>query len=125
MTLLTALAVGIAGGAGAVARFVVDGAVRSRMRTAIPVGTMLVNVLGSLLIGVLAGLGSTGWVPSEASVVAGIGFLGGFTTFSTASVETVRLIQSGRPGRGAVNALATAALCLAAAAAGLVAGSSF
>jgi CrcB protein len=124
MSLWTVLALGAAGGLGAVARFVLDGAVRARLRTAIPVGTMTINVLGSLLLGALAGLVAGGHLPAVAGTVAGIGFLGGFTTFSTASLETVRLIQSRRPGRGLVNAFGTAVLAVAAAAAGLAVGTS-
>ena len=112
----------LAGGLGAGARFVLDGAIRARGRTTLPVGTMLINVSGSLALGLLAGLVLANRLPAEVQTVAGTGFLGGYTTFSTASVETVRLIQSGRPGTGLLNALGTMVLALAAAAGGLAAG---
>jgi len=112
----------LAGGLGAGARFVLDGAIRARGRTTLPVGTMLINVSGSLVLGLLAGLVLANRLPAEVQTVAGTGFLGGYTTFSTASVETVRLIQSGRPGTGLLNALGTMVLALAAAAGGLAAG---
>ena len=112
----------LAGGLGAGARFVLDGAIRARGRTTLPVGTMLINVSGSLVLGLLAGLVLANRLPAEVQTIAGTGFLGGYTTFSTASVETVRLIQSGRPGTGLLNALGTMALALAAAAGGLAAG---
>jgi len=112
----------LAGGLGAGARFVLDGAIRARGRTTLPVGTMLINVSGSLVLGLLAGLVLANRLPAEVQTIAGTGFLGGYTTFSTASVETVRLIQSGRPGTGLLNALGTMVLALAAAAGGLAAG---
>ncbi len=97
MTLLVALA----GGLGAAARFLVDGAIADRSRLSVPIGTLVVNVLGSFLLGAL-----TGWSLGHAAsdglrAVLGTGFLGGFTTFSTASVELVRLARAGR-GRAAV-----------------------
>jgi CrcB protein len=61
-------------------------------------------------------------LPLEVQAIAGTGFLGGYTTFSTASVETVRLVQSGRPGTGLLNAVGTMVLALAGAAGGLAAG---
>lgn len=123
MSVLLVLLVGAAGGLGAVARFMLDGVVRSRFRTAIPWGTVAINVVGSGLLGLLAGLGLAGGMPPDIEVIAGIGFLGGFTTFSTASVETVRLLQSGRVGRGLINALGTAILALLAAGVGVAVGS--
>ncbi|MBG6189728.1 CrcB protein [Arthrobacter sp. CAN_A212] len=123
MSVLLILLVGAAGGCGAVTRFMLDGVVRSRFRTAIPWGTVAINVVGSGLLGILAGLGLRGGMPLDPEMIAGVGFLGGFTTFSTASVETVRLLQSGRVGRGLINAMGTATLALLAAGAGLAVGS--
>ncbi|WP_026552797.1 CrcB family protein [Arthrobacter sp. H20] len=125
MSVLLVLLIGAAGGLGAVTRFMLDGVVRFRFATAIPWSTVAINVLGSGLLGLLAGLALGGGLPVELELAAGVGFLGGFTTFSTASVETLRLIQSGRVGRGLVNALGTAALALLAAAAGVAVGSLF
>lgn len=122
MSVLAVLLIGAAGGLGAVTRFVVDGMVRSRVATAIPWGTVIINVLGSGLLGLLVGLALGGGVPEKLELVVGVGFLGGFTTFSTASVETVRLIQSGRVGKGWVNAVGTALLAVLAAGAGVAIG---
>ena len=122
MSVLLILLVGVAGGTGAVARFMLDGAIRARFTTAIPWSTVIINILGSGLLGLLGGLALGEQIPLAAELVLGVGFLGGFTTFSTASVETARLIQSGRLGRALVNALGTAALALLAAAAGVAAG---
>lgn len=93
MTPLLFAAVCLAGGVGATLRFVVDGLVRSRVRTAFPVGTALINVTGSFVLGILAGLTLGALLPPEWELVLGTGVMGGYTTFSTASIETLRLIQ--------------------------------
>ena len=120
---MTVLLLALAGGAGAAARFLVDGLVRARFRTGLPWGTIVINVSGSLLLGLLAGLVMRHHVPSSLQAILGTGFLGGYTTFSTASVETVRLVQSGRTGLALLNALGTMAAGVGTAAAGLALGS--
>lgn len=109
----------LAGGVGAAARFVADGAVRARIAGSFPLGILLINVTGSLALGVVAGLVLYGGLAPAVEVVVGTGFLGGFTTFSTASVDTVRLIGAGRYLAALGYALGTAAASLAAAAIGL------
>jgi CrcB protein len=116
---LTILLLGLAGGLGAGTRFVVDGLVRSRLRTALPVGTIAINITGSFLLGLVAGAVIVHAAPPELQAIAGTGFLGGYTTFSTASFETVRLIQSRRTGWALLNSVGTAAAAVGAAAAGL------
>ncbi|WP_441005451.1 fluoride efflux transporter FluC [Arthrobacter sp. PsM3] len=116
---MTILFLGLAGGLGAGTRFVVDGLVRSKLRTALPVGTIAINVTGSFLLGLVAGAVIVHAAPVELQAVAGTGFLGGYTTFSTASFETVRLIQSRRTGLALLNGIGTAAAAVGAAAAGL------
>ena len=118
---MIALWVALAGGAGAVARFVVDSAWRARQRPgAPPWGTLIVNVSGSLLLGLVAGLVLFAGTPAVWRTVLGTGFCGGYTTFSTTSFETVRLVQQGRYRMALVNAAGTLVLCVAAAAVGLV-----
>ncbi len=119
MNVLTILLLGLAGGLGAGTRFVVDGLVRSRLRTALPVGTIAINVTGSFLLGLVAGAVIVHAAPVELQAIAGTGFLGGYTTFSTASFETVRLIQSRRTGLALLNGIGTAVAAVGAAAAGL------
>jgi CrcB protein len=123
VNVLTVLLLGLAGGLGAGTRFVVDGLVRSRFRTALPVGTIAINVTGSFLLGLVAGAVIARAAPVELQAIAGTGFLGGYTTFSTASFETVRLIQSRRTGLALLNGLGTALAAVGAAAVGLAVGS--
>ena len=104
---LVALAGALAGGAGAVLRFVVDGAIMARLarRTrgaAYPWGVTVVNLSGSFAIGVLVGAFSPGHV---LATVLGVGLLGGYTTFSTASYDTVQLLRRGRFGAGLANGI--------------------
>lgn len=113
------LAIALAGGAGAATRFVVDGLIVARARTALPVATLLVNVSGSLLIGLLTGAALFHGLGPTWLVAAATGFCGGYTTFSTAMIETVRLVQSGEWRWAVANAVGTLLLCLAAAAAGV------
>lgn len=85
----------LSGGLGAVARYVVTGAVQARVEGTFPWGTAVVNVTGALLLGVLTGALRGGFVPLDVGVVLGGGFLGAYTTFSTWMVETLRLAESG------------------------------
>lgn len=124
MTALDVLLVAVGGALGAPARFVLDSAVTARSRPvapAVPPGTLVVNTLGALLLGVLAGLAPTGTAPAWL-LLGGTGFCGAFTTFSAASLEAVRLAGRGRWGAAAATATAHLALSLAAAALGLAAG---
>ena len=111
--------VGLAGSAGAAARFVSDGAVRARVASRVPVATIAINVSGSLLLGVLTGLVAFHHATSTLALVAGTGFCGGFTTFSTSSFETVRLLQQGDLRAAGINTAVTITGALAAAAAGV------
>ncbi|MGO4301940.1 fluoride efflux transporter CrcB [Leifsonia sp. RAF41] len=119
MTALLVLAVAAAGGVGAVARFVLDGALRSWLRVGFPIGTTIINVTGSFLLGLVTGLALAHGLPPEWRAVLGTGFLGGYTTFSTASYETVRLAQQRRYRAALVNGVGMLVLALAAAGLGL------
>lgn len=85
--------VAIAGGVGATSRYVLDSLVQRALRSVMPVGTLVVNVVGSFILGLLGGLVAHHGVPDAYRAVVGVGFCGGLTTFSTASFETVRLVR--------------------------------
>ncbi|MGU3431557.1 fluoride efflux transporter CrcB [Actinomycetes bacterium M1A6_2h] len=108
-----------AGALGAVIRFVLDSEIKTRVGHPFPVGTFVINVAGSLILGVVAGLVMFSGQPSAWQSVVGTGFCGGFTTFSTASVETVRLIQNGRHRVAAANLVSNALVCIGACGLGL------
>ena len=93
MSLMVFGAVCVAGGVGAALRFITDGLVRARFRTVFPSGTAFINATGSFLLGVLVGLSLASALPQNWVLILGTGVMGGYTTFSTASVETMRLVQ--------------------------------
>lgn len=114
--------VALAGGAGAGLRFVVDGWVRARLGDRFPWGTWLVNLSGSFALGLVTGLAAGAVLPADLRLVLGSGLLGGYTTFSTASVDTVRLAQQGRYGAAVGNGVGMLVVAVAAAAAGYALG---
>lgn len=109
--------VALAGGLGAGSRFILDGVLTARLRPSLPLGTVVINVLGSFLLGALAAWGAAGGSTSVVAVL-GVGFLGGFTTFSTASVELVLLLRERRRLTAVMLGAAMLLLALAAAALG-------
>ena len=123
MTPLLFLGLALAGGAGAAVRLVLDGLIRARVGARLPWGTLTINVSGSLLLGLLTGLAHPGGLPEGWEVVLGTGFLGGYTTFSTAAYETVRLAEQRRWGAAAAHGVGQVVLATALAALGYLAGS--
>jgi CrcB protein len=113
------LLIAAAGGVGAVVRALLIHHVGLRRADPLPVGTLLVNASGSLLLGVLTGLSLYHGLGSHALAVAGVGLCGGYTTWSTASWETVHLVHTGHRVQAIVYTLGSLAVCLAAATAGL------
>jgi fluoride exporter len=109
VTALVVVGVGLLGGAGALARFLLDGAVASRLGRVFPYGTLAVNLSGALVLGVLHGAGAGG----DALRLAGTGLLGAYTTFSTWTLESHRLGEDGRTRLGVANLLVSLALGLA------------
>lgn len=105
MTPLLFLVVALAGGLGATLRLVLDGLVQARVHTTLPLGTLLINVVGSLVLGLVTGLTLALWLPDAWHLVLGGGLMGGFTTFSTASYETVRLARDRRSLAALANGL--------------------
>jgi len=109
----------LAGGAGAVTRFGVDGVLTARTPGYFPWATLVINLTGSLLLGVLTGLTLHHGSPADVKAVLGTGFCGGYTTFSTASVEAVRLARRGDLVAALTQLVASAGGTLAAAALGI------
>jgi fluoride exporter len=107
-----------AGGLGAIARFVLDTAVSERAGRALPFGTLAVNLTGAFVLGALSGAG----VGGDALRLAGTGFVGAYTTFSTWMLESHRLAEEGERSAAALNVAGSLVLGFGAAAPGRAVG---
>ena len=113
--LLLAFLVAIAGGVGAMLRFVIDMTIPAKVRARFPWGTWLINITGSFVLGLIAGpLTGAVWGP-----IFTIGLLGGYTTFSAASLETVSLAEDGHWGPALFYGLGTLVVSVLAALGGI------
>jgi fluoride exporter len=99
VSLSLALGVGLVGGLGSIARFLLDGAVTGRSGVRFPVGTLVVNLSGAFMLGVLVGAA----IRQDAYRLAGTGLIGAFTTFSTWMFESHRLGEDGELRLGVLN----------------------
>jgi CrcB protein len=118
MSLAAWLAVAALGGAGSLARFLLDGWISARSARGLPLGTLAVNASGSLLLGLVAGIALHG----EGLVLLGTATIGSYTTFSTWMFETHRLSEDGALWDVAGNVLLSVALGLSAVALGRAIG---
>lgn len=116
-----ALAVALGGAVGAVLRFLVDRGITVRWAPTFPAATLLINVTGSFVLGVVTGLSAV--LGPVWTLALGTGLCGGYTTFSTAMVDAVRLAREQRAGAAVVSVLGTVLWSLLAVAAGLTLGS--
>lgn len=103
MSGLVWLAAGLLGGVGALVRFLLDGLVSERAAGEFPWGTLVVNLSGALVLGLLAGVALRG----DALVLAGTATLGSYTTFSTWMLETDRSVEDGRTAAAIANVALT------------------
>ncbi len=105
--------IGIFGGLGCMARFLASGWTHQLFGRSLPYGTLLVNIVGSFLLGLLMTFGLRGTLFSpELRLGLTVGFLGGFTTFSTFSYETIRLLEEGSLWQAGVNVTLNLSVCL-------------
>ncbi len=94
---MTWVVVGAFGALGAVTRYGVSGVVQRLRKAPFPIGTLVVNLTGAFGAGLLLGIATGRDVPDSVLLAAGVGFLGGYSTFSTWMVETVLAAESGGP----------------------------
>lgn len=116
------LAVGIGGAIGSIVRYLVGEWASGKLGAAFPWGTLLINGLGSLVLGVIVGATAAGRLPPSGKLLLGTGFCGGFTTFSTFSVETMALLEKNELATAALYLTSSVGLGLAGAALGLFVG---
>ena len=119
---MTVLLVALGAAVGAPARYLTDRAVRSRHGSLFPWGTFTVNVVGSLLLGVVTAAAVHGRVGAPALALVGTGFCGALTTYSTFSYESLRLAERAAWRETVANVAGSVAAGLAAAAVGWVVG---
>jgi CrcB protein len=106
------------GGAGAIARFLLDGAIGARTGRPFPFGTLVINLSGAFLLGLLTGLD----LAPDALLITGTATIGSYTTFSTWMLESQRLTEDGDARGAAVNLLVSLVLGVAMAALGRTIG---
>ena len=112
---MTVVLVALGAAVGAPLRYLVDRAVQARHDSVFPWGTFVVNVVGSLVLGVLAGGSSAHGVPGSVTALLGMGLCGALTTYSTFGYETVRLLEERAGLYALLNAVASVAAGLGAA----------
>lgn len=112
--------IAIFGASGCLSRYLVSGWVYSLLGRGLPYGTLAVNIIGSLLLGlIMEGSLRSAILPADIRVGLTVGFMGGFTTFSTFSYETVRLLEEGSYLQAGGNVLLNVLICLVFAALGI------
>jgi CrcB protein len=108
------LVICLGGAIGTGLRYLASGFAARWLGADFPYGTLIVNIVGSFLIGLIQQIGTTTLVMPEATrLFLTVGIMGGLTTYSSFSYETVRLVEVGAWGQAWTNVLATTALCLA------------
>ncbi|MBQ1025243.1 fluoride efflux transporter CrcB [Micromonospora sp. C95] len=112
---MTVILVALGAAVGAPLRYLVDRAVQARHDSVLPWGTLVVNVVGSFLLGVLIGGAAVGAVPGSLVALLGVGLCGALTTYSTFGYETVRLFEDGARLPALINAAVSVGAALGAA----------
>ena len=118
MNVVIWVAVALIGGAGSVARFLLDGAISAAAGRDFPFGTMAVNLSGAVILGLLTGLA----LGNNEALLAGTAAVGSYTTFSTWMLETQRLAEERQHRKAIANVVVSLVLGVAAAAAGRLIG---
>jgi fluoride exporter len=113
--------IALGGAVGSLLRYLAGGAVQRTSASGFPLGTMVVNVSGCFLIGILVRQFLNMQLSNDLRALLIVGFCGGYTTFSTFSAEAITLAESGEYARASVYVLLSVTLCLVATVAGMAA----
>jgi fluoride exporter len=119
------VAVGVGGFIGAPCRYFLDRVVSNRFTSGLPWGTFTINITGSFILGFLTGLSLHHHLPELAKALLASGFCGAYTTFSTFTFETFRLLEDGQLIEAGGNVVVSVLVGLAGAAAGVGLGLAF
>lgn len=119
---MTPIFIALAGSVGAVSRFIFDNYIKAKYNSEFPWATFVINVTGSLMLGLVAGVLLKYKYFNDIGTIIGVGFCGGYTTFSTASFETVRLLEKRRYAAASANAIGGLGATIIAASIGIVIG---
>lgn len=114
--------VGLAGATGAVARYLLGRLIGEKLSPSFPLGTLIINVSGALFIGFILALTTKKLISPLAQSILATGFLGGYTTFSTMSWESVQLLRGGSRRQGLLYLVGNVVPGLLAAALGMLLG---
>jgi CrcB protein len=120
MTVMLWLGIGLAGGAGAVLRFLLDGRVSARLGSGFPYGTLSVNLSGAGILGFISAV----VLNPQLALIVGTGVMGGYTTFSTWMFDSQRLSEDRKPARSWANVILSLIAGLMCTAAGYALGAS-
>ena len=113
----------VGGALGTGVRYILSGAVVRWLGLGFPYGTLAVNLIGSFLIGLIQEVGTTSLlIPDTTRLFLTVGVMGGLTTYSTFSYETVRLVESAAWHQAWINVVLTPAACLTACVLGIAVG---
>src|SRR5712671_4005298 len=113
----------LGGAIGTGLRYLASGLAARWLGADFPYGTLIVNVVGSFLIGLIQQIGTASLlIPETTRLFLTVGIMGGLTTYSSFSYETVRLVQMGAWGQAWINVLVTTAVCLGVCFLGIVVG---
>ena len=121
MKITTILFIGIGSAIGGICRYMLAYSIQTRVETPFPYGTLGVNIIGCFLIGVVFGMADRGVVTPEWRLFLATGILGGFTTFSAFSNETITLLRTGHLGLALLYVTASVGIGLTATYTGLIA----
>jgi CrcB protein len=115
------LLIGLGSFIGGISRYLLSQVIQLKVASAFPYGTLIVNIIGCFLIGIVYGLFERSGITNEWRLILATGLIGGFTTFSAFSLESLKLIRDGQAGSALIYILCSVVIGLAATYGGVMA----